>query len=82
MVRHKKDLHASRGKRAPTGPPRGLADGEEQQRDESVPFKAACWDFGHCDPKRCSGKRLMQTGMMRELHVGQKFAGVIISYVV
>jgi pre-rRNA-processing protein TSR3 len=43
------------------------------------PFKAACWDFNHCDSKRCSGKRLMHFGLMRELAVGQKFAGVVIS---
>ncbi|KAL2194930.1 hypothetical protein P885DRAFT_41988 [Corynascus similis CBS 632.67] len=42
-------------------------------------FKAACWDLGHCDPKRCSGKRLMKLGLMRELHVGQRHAGVIIT---
>lgn len=43
------------------------------------PFKAACWDFNHCDAKRCSGKRLMHFGLMRELAIGQKFAGVVIS---
>lgn len=42
-------------------------------------FKAACWDLGHCDPKRCSGKRLMRLGLMRELHVGQRHSGVIIT---
>ncbi|KAK4218466.1 ribosome biogenesis protein TSR3 [Rhypophila decipiens] len=42
-------------------------------------FKAACWDLGHCDPKRCSGKKLMKLGMMRELHLGQRHAGVIIT---
>jgi pre-rRNA-processing protein TSR3 len=42
-------------------------------------FKAACWDLGHCDPKRCSGKRLMRLGLMRELHLGQRHAGVIIT---
>ena len=42
-------------------------------------FKAACWDLGHCDAKRCSGKRLMRLGLMRELHVGQKHAGVVVS---
>ncbi|RMD41984.1 hypothetical protein DV735_g3139, partial [Chaetothyriales sp. CBS 134920] len=46
---------------------------------EKPPFKAACWDFGHCDAKRCSGKRLMHFGLMRELPVGQKFPGVVIS---
>lgn len=43
------------------------------------PFKAACWDLGHCDPKRCSGKRLMKVGLMRNLHLGQRFNGVIIT---
>ncbi|KOS17978.1 Ribosome biogenesis protein TSR3 [Escovopsis weberi] len=43
------------------------------------PFKAACWDLGHCDPKRCSGKKLMKLGMMRELHMGQRHGGVIIT---
>lgn len=42
-------------------------------------FKAACWDLGHCDPKRCSGKRLMRAGLMRELHLGQRHSGVIIT---
>ncbi|ROW00288.1 hypothetical protein VSDG_03498 [Cytospora chrysosperma] len=42
-------------------------------------FKAACWDLGHCDPKRCSGKKLMRAGLMRELHLGQRHSGVIIT---
>ncbi|KAK4192274.1 ribosome biogenesis protein TSR3 [Podospora australis] len=42
-------------------------------------FKAACWDLGHCDPKRCSGKKLMKLGLMRELHMGQRHSGVIIT---
>lgn len=43
------------------------------------PFKAACWDLGHCDPKRCSGKKLMRAGLMRDLHLGQRHSGVIIT---
>ncbi|KAF2767095.1 DUF367-domain-containing protein, partial [Teratosphaeria nubilosa] len=42
-------------------------------------FQAAAWDLNHCDAKRCSGKRLMRLGLMRELHVGQKHAGVVVS---
>jgi pre-rRNA-processing protein TSR3 len=81
MVRHKKDI-ASRGRgkfgrreRRPND-----EDGDEGANSAArPPFQAACWDFGHCDPKRCSGKRLMRFGLMREMHVGQKFAGVVIS---
>lgn len=80
MVRHKKDKFSSRG-RPHHGPPRNRGpprdgDGESSSRPD---FKAACWDLGHCDPKRCSGKRLIRLGMMRDLHLGQRFNGVIIT---
>ncbi|KND93359.1 Ribosome biogenesis protein TSR3 [Tolypocladium ophioglossoides CBS 100239] len=85
MVRHKKDF-AGRGKKA--GVRGGAGRGAPRHRDDdpaeasSSPrpaFKAACWDLGHCDPKRCSGKRLMKLGLMRELHMGQRHNGVIVT---
>ncbi|KAI9680141.1 MAG: ribosome biogenesis protein tsr3 [Trizodia sp. TS-e1964] len=85
MVRHKKDK-PSRGGKSYSNYHR--SDRQEQDADEDEngqntftkpSFKAACWDLGHCDPKRCSGKKLMRQGIMRELHIGQKFAGVVIS---
>lgn len=88
MVRHKKDNFSRGGKKA--GPPRyrpsprAGADDENDTTEGGAtrpPFKAACWDLGHCDPKRCSGKRLMNFGLMRELQIGHKHAGVVISYV-
>jgi len=82
MVRHKKDGFSSRGKKYNNAPrPRAPRnDDDEGDNPASRPaFKAACWDLGHCDPKRCSGKKLMKLGLMRDLHIGQKHAGVIIS---
>lgn len=83
MVRHKKDNHhSSRGNKFSNAPRprRDLGgDGEDARPDVRPAFKAACWDLGHCDAKRCSGKKLMRLGLMRELHVGQKHAGVVIS---
>ncbi|KAL1622215.1 ribosome biogenesis protein tsr3 [Neofusicoccum ribis] len=89
MVRHKKDGFSGRGGRGGkkySNPPRQRGphgdddEGEDGERAPKRPsFKAAAWDLGHCDAKRCSGKRLMRLGMMRELHVGQKFAGVVVS---
>lgn len=82
MVRHKKD-NFSRGKSFHRGPPRNrgpVNDDADGSGSPSRPsFKAACWDLGHCDPKRCSGKKLMKLGLMRELHLGQKHAGVVIT---
>jgi pre-rRNA-processing protein TSR3 len=94
MVRHKKDNFSSRGKHYNRGPPRNARrpetdntnDNDAAEGASSNPsissrpaFKAACWDLGHCDPKRCSGKRLMKLGLMRELHLGQRHSGVIIT---
>jgi pre-rRNA-processing protein TSR3 len=89
MVRHKKDGF-SRGHKKFSGPPRPrpqstnndpnhpTADPEAPSRPRPA-FKAAAWDLNHCDAKKCSGKKLMRLGLMRELHIGQKFAGVVIS---
>jgi pre-rRNA-processing protein TSR3 len=84
MVRHKKDF-ANRGKKsgnhgAPRSrQPRHGGGDDELTATERPTFRAACWDLGHCDPKRCSGKRLMKLGLMRELHIGQRHNGVIIT---
>ena len=91
MVRHKKDKSGKKYSNPPRarGPPRpsttsttnDTSDASEDgaPRAHKPEFKAACWDLGHCDAKRCSGKKLMRSGLLRELAVGQKFAGVVIS---
>ena len=83
MVRHKKDNFSRGGKKFNNPRPRVPRGDEEVESATSSrpPYKAACWDMGHCDPKRCSGKRLMRLGLMRELHIGQRHSGVIVSYV-
>ncbi|RAL59991.1 hypothetical protein DID88_000617 [Monilinia fructigena] len=83
MVRHKKNNFTFPGKKYNNPPrnrgPRNDSDDESQPRSSRPAFKAACWDLGHCDPKRCSGKKLMKLNLMRELNIGQKHQGVIIS---
>lgn len=84
MVRHKKDLSRPRGGKdfhSHSQHRRAAEDADHlgNTTTRRPPFKAACWDLEHCDQKRCSGKRLMRLGLMRELHVGQKFAGVVVS---
>lgn len=53
---------------------------EEKYRPKAdFPAKMAMWDFNHCDPKRCSGKKLERLGYIRDLRIGQKFNGVVVS---
>ncbi|KAM5443714.1 ribosome biogenesis protein tsr3 [Microsporum ferrugineum] len=79
MVRHKKDNMARKSKRGEYRRPVTKDGMDEQGNRPRAPFQAACWDLGHCDPKKCSGKRLMQLGYMRDLGIGHKFPGVVIS---
>ncbi|MCJ1268438.1 ribosome biogenesis protein tsr3 [Lobaria immixta] len=77
-MRHKKDIGFKNHKN-PRRRPAPHNDHDDPTNSAKPSFKAACWDLGHCDPKRCSGKRLMHFGLMRELSVGQKFSGVVVS---
>ena len=36
-------------------------------------------DFDHCDPKRCSGKKLERKGLVKSLQIGRKFNGIVLS---
>ncbi|KAG5518342.1 hypothetical protein PMAC_003139 [Pneumocystis sp. 'macacae'] len=37
------------------------------------------WDYGHCDPKRCSGKKMERLGLIQTLKIGQHWSGIILS---
>lgn len=60
------------------GGPADLSD-TEKKRQNKLPVPVAMWDFDHCDPKRCSGKKLLRQGMITQLTVSQPFNGITLS---
>lgn len=63
-----------------------------QREDESLPsdqvpeeepagptIQLAMWDFGQCDAKKCTGRKLSRFGLLKELRVNNGFGGIVLS---
>lgn len=57
----------------------GGGEGQEGVRLRYSGPSLSMWDFGHCDPKRCTGRRLVRSGAMRSLRPKSGFPGVILT---
>lgn len=44
-----------------------------------ISISTAMWDLGQCDPKRCSGRKLVRLGVTRLLKIQESFHGIVLT---
>lgn len=51
----------------------------EDSVEVEVPFKVGMWDLKQCDPKRCTGRKLMKLELIDKLGMSAMFNGIVLT---
>lgn len=52
---------------------------QEENASPTPSVRLGMWDFSQCDPKRCSGRKLVRLDLISEFKLNYKFPGIILS---
>ncbi|XP_067935324.1 18S rRNA aminocarboxypropyltransferase-like [Watersipora subatra] len=52
---------------------------DEEADVQTIPFTVAMWDFQHCDPKKCTGRKLYRLRKVKILRLTDRFKGIVLT---